>query len=500
MKASAIALLCLNALGVDATRKVGKGRPIPGRKDCEEHDVEICKAVGPAKNIAVNGDFEAPTLAPWVAVAANKDSGVRQRENVERGCHASSQQCYFATSNGDGHRKPYEDLYIELETIKDHTYDLTGYQKAIDNICTVQYRIGQAVQGSDLVTTQTSRPDSAAWIKASGSFKAKTKNTKLWVRVNCQLQCNKTRGAVLDDITVVDREEPKDCTTSISTSYFPTSTQIITPTSTPIEVIPTPEPTLPSSEPITEPTEPTSTITTEDNSPESTSAIVIPTPEPTLPSNEPTPEPTEPTSTITTEDNSPESTSAIVIPTPSPTGECQEWVAHGCFSDSRDGRTLSTVKTQDISEPMTNKLCQDLCKAEGFVFAGTEYGQECWCGNAIENSPSESDQCTVACTGNPVQTCGGPDALTVFKLSDVECAVTTSTMTSELSTEASTTEASTIEASTTEASSTISESFTEASSTVASTTSAETDIVTPTPTLTPSVCQEEIAAGMYIIL
>ena len=452
MKASAIALLCLNALGVDATGKIGKGRPIPGRKDCEEHDVEVCKDAGSAKNIAANGDFETPTLAPWVAVEANKDSGVRQRENVERGCHASSQQCYFATSNGDGHRKPYEDLYIELETIKDHTYDLTGYQKAIDNTCTVQYRIGQAVQGSDLVTTQTSRSNSATRIKASGSFKAKTKKTKLWVRVNCQLQCNKTRGAVLDDITVVDRENPKDCTTSISTSYFPTSTHVITPTSTPIEVIPTPEPTAPSSEP--------------------------------------TLEPTEPTSTITTEDNSPESTSAIVIPTPSPTGECQEWVAHGCLSDSRDGRTLSTVKTQDISEPMTNELCQDLCKTEGFVFAGTEYGQECWCGNAIENSPSESEQCIVACAGNPAQTCGGPDALNVFKLSDVECAVTSSTITSESSTEASTTEAS----------STISESSTEASSTEASTTSAETDIVTPTPTPTPSVCQEEIAAGMYILL
>ena len=444
MKASAIALLCLNALGVNATGNIGKGRPIPGRDDCEEHDVEVCKDAGPAKNIAVNGDFEAPKFAPWVAVEANKDSGVRQRENVERGCHASSQQCYFATSNGDGHRKPYEDIYIELETIKDHTYDLTGYQKAIDNTCTVQYRIGEAVQGSELVTTQTSRPNSATWIEASGSFMAKTKKTKLWVRVNCQLQCNKTRGAVLDDITVVDRANPKDCTTSISTSYFPTSTQIITPTSTPIEVIPTPEPTPPTSEP---------------------------TPEPT--------EPIEPTSTITTEDNSPESTSAIVIPTPSPTGECQEWVAHGCLSDSRDGRTLSTVQTQDISKPMTNELCQDLCKAEGFVFAATEYGQECWCGNAIENSPSESEQCIVACAGNPAQTCGGPDTLNVFKLSDVECVVTSTTITSESSTETSTTEA---------------------SSTEASTTSAETNIVTPTPTPTPSACHEEISAGMYILL
>lgn len=470
MKASAIALLCLNALGVDATGKIGKGRPIPGRKDCEEHDVEVCKDAGPAKNIAVNGDFEAPTLAPWVAVDANKDSGVRQRENVDHGCHASSQQCYFATSNGDGHRKPYEDLYIELETIKDHTYDLTGYQKAISNTCTVQYRIGQAVQDSDLVTTQTSRSDSATWLKASGSFKAKTKNTKLWVRVNCQLQCNKTRGAVLDDITVVDRENPKDCTTSISTSFFPTTTAIITPTSTSIVVTTT-------SNPITEPT------------------------------IEPTPEPTPPTST-TTEDNSPESTSAIVIPTPSPTGECQEWVAHGCLSDSRDGRTLSTGKTQDISEPMTNQLCQDLCKAEGFVFAGTEYGQECWCGNAIENSPSESEQCIVACAGNPAQTCGGPDILNVFKLSDVECAVTSSTITSESSTEASTTAASTtISESSTEASSTevtstevtsTEATSTEATSTEVSTTSAETDIVTPTPT--PSVCQEEIAAGMNILL
>lgn len=51
---------------------------------------------------------------------------------------------------------------------------------------------------------------------------------------------------------------------------------------------------------------------------------------------------------------------------------------------------------------MTGGACTRACQAAGYTLAGTEYGQECWCGNSFLNGGAPaSDGCNMACKGDP---------------------------------------------------------------------------------------------------
>lgn len=78
----------------------------------------------------------------------------------------------------------------------------------------------------------------------------------------------------------------------------------------------------------------------------------------------------------------------------------------GCYQDSVTARI---EKTGIISTINTNGLCQNQSYATGTIFAGTEYVQECWVGNAVP-SPSllvSDAMCNYQCNGDTSQTCGG---------------------------------------------------------------------------------------------
>lgn len=85
----------------------------------------------------------------------------------------------------------------------------------------------------------------------------------------------------------------------------------------------------------------------------------------------------------------------------------------GCFRDT-PARNLPTQINSSPSQLQgnTNGGCQTRCFAAGYVFAGTEYAQECWCGNAISNPSSYRPDgplnlCDTPCTGDPGENCGG---------------------------------------------------------------------------------------------
>lgn len=68
---------------------------------------------------------------------------------------------------------------------------------------------------------------------------------------------------------------------------------------------------------------------------------------------------------------------------------------------------------------MSNEACTTFCYGKGFAYAGTEYYNECYCGNALATggiAANEAD-CTTACSGNATQACGGPNRLTMYKTS-----------------------------------------------------------------------------------
>ncbi|KAF5353807.1 hypothetical protein D9758_010585 [Tetrapyrgos nigripes] len=91
------------------------------------------------------------------------------------------------------------------------------------------------------------------------------------------------------------------------------------------------------------------------------------------------------------------------------------WTSLGCFTDLVNGRTL-TGPTFTSSTNMTAENCINFCDSQEFVFAGTEFGQECYCGNALQNGGTNTtaSQCNVACTGNRNELCGAGGRLNIF--------------------------------------------------------------------------------------
>lgn len=65
---------------------------------------------------------------------------------------------------------------------------------------------------------------------------------------------------------------------------------------------------------------------------------------------------------------------------------------------------------------MTNEACISFCSARGFQYAGTQYAQECYCGESIATTAQklEDSQCNMACKGNATEPCGGPSKLSIF--------------------------------------------------------------------------------------
>ncbi|KAG8984859.1 hypothetical protein FRB94_010872 [Tulasnella sp. JGI-2019a] len=99
----------------------------------------------------------------------------------------------------------------------------------------------------------------------------------------------------------------------------------------------------------------------------------------------------------------------------------------GCVSDSGSSRTLSAYTT--TSESMTNPLCQSTCSGFGYIYAGTEYGDECWCGNSIAGAtidPVDGD-CNGPCAGDTTTKCGATFRLSVYQLAATPTSTSTTT-------------------------------------------------------------------------
>ena len=80
----------------------------------------------------------------------------------------------------------------------------------------------------------------------------------------------------------------------------------------------------------------------------------------------------------------------------------------GCYSDA-SGRQL--LKEFDFGASNDNGKCQTQCQSLGYIFAGTEYHSQCWCGNsppqALKYTPESAKKCTFGCTNDTTQACGG---------------------------------------------------------------------------------------------
>ncbi|KAL5480284.1 hypothetical protein ACEPAI_1554 [Sanghuangporus weigelae] len=110
-----------------------------------------------------------------------------------------------------------------------------------------------------------------------------------------------------------------------------------------------------------------------------------------------------------------------------PTSLPGSWTSQGCFTDDPASRTLTGATYADTTG-MTVENCITFCsgsntgangipvQSSSFIFAGVEFGQECYCDNFIENSGTNASlaDCNMACTGDASESCGGPNRLNLF--------------------------------------------------------------------------------------
>ncbi|MCJ1314408.1 hypothetical protein MMC25_008090 [Agyrium rufum] len=107
---------------------------------------------------------------------------------------------------------------------------------------------------------------------------------------------------------------------------------------------------------------------------------------------------------------------ALAVTSTLPSG----WVYSGCYTEATNGRALSGGSYTD-GKAMTEESCVAYCAGKGFVLAGTEYSSECYCGNSLNTgaNTAAAGDCSMACSGNATEPCGGPNRLTVFNHSTI---------------------------------------------------------------------------------
>ncbi|KZL64145.1 wsc domain-containing protein [Colletotrichum incanum] len=92
----------------------------------------------------------------------------------------------------------------------------------------------------------------------------------------------------------------------------------------------------------------------------------------------------------------------------------------GCYSDHPAARALTSGI--GLSGGVRVSDCTTACAAQGYQFAGLEFGKECFCGASIQNGakPIPAESCNMACTADKTQYCGGAGAINIYKNSKVE--------------------------------------------------------------------------------
>uniref|UniRef100_A0A8B9T257 WSC domain containing 2 n=1 Tax=Anas platyrhynchos TaxID=8839 RepID=A0A8B9T257_ANAPL len=70
----------------------------------------------------------------------------------------------------------------------------------------------------------------------------------------------------------------------------------------------------------------------------------------------------------------------------------------GCYVDSTRRRTLRGVSFLDYKK-MTVFRCQDNCAERGYLYAGLEFGAECYCGHKVQAPNASEPECNMPCKG-----------------------------------------------------------------------------------------------------
>ncbi|XP_039218701.1 WSC domain-containing protein 2 isoform X4 [Crotalus tigris] len=87
----------------------------------------------------------------------------------------------------------------------------------------------------------------------------------------------------------------------------------------------------------------------------------------------------------------------------------------GCYVDNTHQRALRGVSFFDYKK-MTLFRCQDNCAERGYLYAGLEFGAECYCGHKILAVNVSDTECNMECKGEKSSFCGGANRLSIYRL------------------------------------------------------------------------------------
>ncbi|KAH0625643.1 hypothetical protein JD844_015235 [Phrynosoma platyrhinos] len=87
----------------------------------------------------------------------------------------------------------------------------------------------------------------------------------------------------------------------------------------------------------------------------------------------------------------------------------------GCYMDNTHRRALRGVSFFDYKK-MTLFRCQDNCAERGYLYAGLEFGAECYCGHKIQAANVSNSECNMECKGEKSNICGGVNRLSIYRL------------------------------------------------------------------------------------
>ncbi|CZR61108.1 related to glyoxal oxidase precursor [Phialocephala subalpina] len=164
------------------------------------------------------------------------------------------------------------------------------------------------------------------------------------------------------------------------------------------------------------------------------------------------------------------------------------YVYQGCYSEATNGRALSGESPTAPSGGFTIELCEAACV--GYTYFGMEYSNQCYCGNTIEagsvnqtSSVPTTNGCSMTCTGNAKEYCGGSNRLNLYMLNSTTSASTSTSASVSSTSSASKTGTSVSASSSVTGTSSGASSSTSGSSTASSVTSSSAS-ATPTGPIT----------------
>ncbi|KDR73046.1 hypothetical protein GALMADRAFT_142739 [Galerina marginata CBS 339.88] len=94
-----------------------------------------------------------------------------------------------------------------------------------------------------------------------------------------------------------------------------------------------------------------------------------------------------------------------------PTG----WAYNSCWVDNAHGRIFNFQAQGGSTNTIQSCIAQ--CQANNFTIAGSEFSDECYCGNTLVDGATlatDPTTCSNGCAGNSTQACGGPNRMSVY--------------------------------------------------------------------------------------